>query len=173
MGRWHAVDWLAEKATNLTPYRFGFNNPVRFFDPLGLWETTNGGYTTTDKKDIERFTTYLQAENAIGGKPTIDQTNGFVKEEMGGGMGRLSNGSVLAGGFGMVSCSSGYKHGEWMADGKSMFKSWKGIQNELIPAGKEGKALDNLNAGLNAVGISMDVHEGLWKSAAYAGGLGV
>ncbi|GAA3980243.1 RHS repeat-associated core domain-containing protein [Hymenobacter antarcticus] len=171
LGRWHVVDWLAEKATNLTPYRFGFNNPVRFFDPLGLWETTEGGYTTNDRKDIERFTTYLQAENAIGGKPTIDQTNGFVEEEMGGGTGRLSNGSVLAGGFGMVSYRSGYKHGEWMADGKSLFKSWKGIQNELTPAAKEGEALNNWSAGLNAAGMSVDVHEGLWKSAANAGGL--
>jgi len=40
IGRLGSVDPLAEKAPSWTPYRYGFNNPVLFIDPNGLFETT-------------------------------------------------------------------------------------------------------------------------------------
>jgi RHS repeat-associated protein len=36
---WLSSDPLAEQAPGWSPYRFGFNNPVRFLDPIGLFET--------------------------------------------------------------------------------------------------------------------------------------
>jgi RHS repeat-associated protein len=38
LGRFMAIDPLAEFYHDLTPYRFGFNNPVYWTDPLGLIE---------------------------------------------------------------------------------------------------------------------------------------
>jgi RHS repeat-associated protein len=38
LGRWLSVDPMAELAPNLTPYRYGFNNPMRFTDPNGMYE---------------------------------------------------------------------------------------------------------------------------------------
>lgn len=38
LGRFSSPDVLAEKAYSITPYRYGFNNPVFWRDPLGLYE---------------------------------------------------------------------------------------------------------------------------------------
>ena len=38
IGRWFAVDPLRDRSPALTPYRFGFNNPIRYKDPNGKWE---------------------------------------------------------------------------------------------------------------------------------------
>ncbi|WP_205509895.1 RHS repeat domain-containing protein [Longitalea arenae] len=45
IGRFHSVDPLASKAPGLTPYRYGFNNPVRFLDPNGAYETDGHFWT--------------------------------------------------------------------------------------------------------------------------------
>lgn len=55
LGRFYNPDRLAEAAHSITPYRFGFNNPVYFSDPSGLWEDGNGGTTTSDPDEIRRF----------------------------------------------------------------------------------------------------------------------
>ncbi|WP_339609458.1 RHS repeat-associated core domain-containing protein [uncultured Planktosalinus sp.] len=38
LGRWMNIDPLAEEYPDWTPYRYGFNNPVRYTDPTGLME---------------------------------------------------------------------------------------------------------------------------------------
>lgn len=39
IGRFNVMDPLAEKKYDSTPYRFGFNNPVFWSDPTGLFES--------------------------------------------------------------------------------------------------------------------------------------
>ena len=38
IGRWLSVDPLRHRSPDMTPYRFGFNNPIRYLDPDGKWE---------------------------------------------------------------------------------------------------------------------------------------
>ncbi|AOW20774.1 hypothetical protein LPB138_08830 [Urechidicola croceus] len=96
LGRFIVIDPAAEMARNWTPYRFGFNNPILFSDPTGLWEKKkDGSWTTNDKKDIARFLDMLGAEEAIGGSVSGAQMDTFIKEEDQGSGGRLSDGSAL------------------------------------------------------------------------------
>ncbi|WP_317618759.1 RHS repeat domain-containing protein [Chryseobacterium suipulveris] len=44
LGRWFNSDPLAELSPDLTPYRFGFNNPLSFTDPTGMYEDGYGDY---------------------------------------------------------------------------------------------------------------------------------
>ncbi len=61
LGRFHGVDMLAGIAPGLTPYRFGFNNPISCNDPEGLWERTNNGWRTSDAGEIRDFMAGLKA----------------------------------------------------------------------------------------------------------------
>jgi hypothetical protein len=58
VGRWWMPDPLAEKAYHLTPYRYAFNNPVRYIDSDGLFELDNA-------HQYQRLSHYLQ--NTITG----------------------------------------------------------------------------------------------------------
>ena len=41
IGRWHSVDPMADQAPDWSPYRYGFNNPIIYTDPTGMFESTH------------------------------------------------------------------------------------------------------------------------------------
>ena len=45
LGRWMNIDNVADIAYSWTPYRYGFDNPIKFYDPDGNFET-DGHYWT-------------------------------------------------------------------------------------------------------------------------------
>ena len=54
LGRFSSPDVLAEKAYSITPYRYGFNNPVFWRDPLGLYED-DWGYDDWGESERDQF----------------------------------------------------------------------------------------------------------------------
>ena len=79
IGRFNVIDPLAEEAVEYTSYRFGFNNPIYFSDPTGLWERTKDVYKTTDKDEIMRLMGYINQE---GSYITQNGILGFIKEDI-------------------------------------------------------------------------------------------
>ena len=55
IGRYMNPDLLSELAPMHNPYRFGFNNPVYWADPTGLYEETKNGIKITDKDEIAAY----------------------------------------------------------------------------------------------------------------------
>jgi RHS repeat-associated protein len=146
IGRWSAPDALAEFGFSLTPFRYCFNNPVNYVDPLGLWEKdASGNYSTDDEEDIERLLSYLTVENSVlNNNPSIAQINGFIAgEESESGLGELSDGSKLVSAITV----NGYQQGnrvEWYTDKKSLDNAWHDVQGSLTP-----DALDPRTLGIN------------------------
>jgi len=61
-----SVDPLAEQAPNWTPYRYGFNNPIRFTDPTGMYEVDGEYEITHDKKGNEVRTKISNLGDDVG-----------------------------------------------------------------------------------------------------------
>ncbi len=72
LGRFNVMDALSEMAYEQTPYRYGFNNPVFWKDPSGLFET---------EKQAAKFL----SDNGLNGSITYNQDfNGYVVTVQGG-----------------------------------------------------------------------------------------
>jgi len=69
------VDPLAEKTTDWTPYRYGYNNPLKYVDPSGMseeWVQTEDGQMICD----EHITNQADAE-LVYGKKAVHRAPGY------------------------------------------------------------------------------------------------
>lgn len=66
LGRWHVADPLAEEATDWTPYRFGFDNPINFNDPTGMFEDNSSqlDYWLSDEINNDDYGDFIINEEA-------------------------------------------------------------------------------------------------------------
>jgi RHS repeat-associated protein len=82
IARWSAVDPLAEKAHDWTPYRYAFNNPLKFIDPTGMAEDWIPEVTVEKDKEGKATTAHItlkaeQGDNAA----TLAQSMGISESK--------------------------------------------------------------------------------------------
>ena len=83
LGRWHAVDPLAEKYFSLTPYNYCANNPLLFTDPNGediyfyIWE--NDGDGNFERKQVQFNQLDSKLQKALEGFAKTDAGFNFLK----------------------------------------------------------------------------------------------
>ncbi|WP_353117496.1 RHS repeat-associated core domain-containing protein [Myroides odoratus] len=95
IGRWMNVDPLTEQAPGWTPYRYGFNNPIRYTDPTGMYEgdfiDENGRYLGNDGIDDSKVYVLKTTEKSFDSgvpsagisKSDAKTTESFIKKNSG------------------------------------------------------------------------------------------
>jgi RHS repeat-associated protein len=73
VGSWWQVDPATAGNYSQSPYQYVLNNPVKYIDPFGLWETTATGYSTTDQKDISRYLSYMRLKRKLWVTAPLDR----------------------------------------------------------------------------------------------------
>ncbi len=98
IGRFLSTDPLAELAPDWTPYRYGFNNPISFIDPDGLFEDEAAARAHAKKNDIKlrpksflgKLFTSGSRSNIVENKDgtfSIEHADGSMVMDMGGEIG--------------------------------------------------------------------------------------
>jgi RHS repeat-associated protein len=86
IGRWFVSDPLAEAAPGWTPYRYGFNNPMLYTDPTGMFEFVKGGYGELIEKGSVGYAggeTYKFVGGGEEGNPIVWVGINYAKGENG------------------------------------------------------------------------------------------
>ncbi|MFZ1807524.1 MAG: RHS repeat-associated core domain-containing protein, partial [Cyclobacteriaceae bacterium] len=76
LGRFTTVDPMSQLASGWTPYRFGFNNPMSYTDPTGMFESSNTLYNEMSSQSSTSNNKQSSTDDQEDGP-----TNEYVKDK--------------------------------------------------------------------------------------------
>ena len=93
IGRWGQVDELAEFAPDMPPYRFGFNAPLRYSDPFGLFESEEAARAHASDNGIRTgfFSSNKIREQSDGSWAIENNREHTSTQDLGGELGVLTS----------------------------------------------------------------------------------
>jgi RHS repeat-associated protein len=116
LGRFVSIDPLAEYSYKNTPYRFGFNSPVNFIDPTGMFELNqtqiNNPYTISNYY-LQNLAIHEIANNEAN--QAVDTTITLNEVEIIGNVENHSNSLWQVAGFYLVSMYGGINPTKYMS----------------------------------------------------------
>ncbi|MCZ8353593.1 MAG: hypothetical protein O9340_02585, partial [Cyclobacteriaceae bacterium] len=134
LGRFMQLDALAELSPSLTPYRFGFNNPMSFNDPTGAYENNYGL--------IGDVGNYVGRGHDKEGDAGLARYFGNYNEER-----MIRNEAMNVGGGGTTMSVSEFLVEMWT--GKNKGGSWKNGKGKIYDNVKDAKNNFRDNLGIN------------------------
>jgi len=184
IGRFNVMDVLSELAPNQTPYRYGFNNPVLFSDPSGLFETwdqainfmlehgMSGSIMRSDYDD----TFVIAGSDEFKGRfwenfyetsyhPIVTgKDGGGSADSFGVGLGAIGTASSGLSGYAMYKVASGFKSNNNLWDFQKLSpkqQNWR-INAELGPngnavLGKHGLKILKYSKAVGVAGTAISV----------------
>ncbi|MHC1707094.1 MAG: peptidoglycan DD-metalloendopeptidase family protein [Bacteroidales bacterium] len=147
IGRWGVPDPLAEKMPNWTPYRYAFNNPLRYVDINGLIEWPVKGTSAVNKRDV--------AGGGFGLTNTVVRTSTYLDRDRPPGASNPHGGIDYRASVGTSFYSLG--------DGKvvGMGRSKKGGNYITVEYGNGDKVtFRHINSTANGIEVGGTVYEG-------------
>lgn len=86
-GRWISPDPLSEEFPDWTPYRYGFNNPIKFTDPTGMledwYQDDNGDYVYDASLNVNNASSKLNSNQKYLGESSTINVNDNAGNQVG------------------------------------------------------------------------------------------